>query len=53
MVARMIEPWLTKDYRGWWVLPEPLPPARWPRWLMAVIAGEIVLAICGAEIRLK
>jgi hypothetical protein len=38
---RMGEPFLSRDYTGWWRL----PPARWPRVLVWLIVGEIVLAI--------
>jgi hypothetical protein len=45
-------PWLIRDYRRWWRLPEPLPPPWWPRWLMAVIAGEIMLAVVAGGVEL-
>jgi hypothetical protein len=40
----MAEPWLRRDYTGWWRLPT-LPPAWWPRVLIWLIVGEIALAI--------
>jgi len=43
--CRISEPWLRRDYTGWWRLPEPLPPAQWPRVLIWLIVGEIALAI--------
>ena len=41
----MDEPWLRRDYTSFWRLPAPSPPARWPRMLMALLSGMIVLAI--------
>jgi hypothetical protein len=45
----MSERWLIRDYRSFWRLPEPLPPARWPRVLLALIVGEIVLTVAIAH----
>jgi hypothetical protein len=41
----MHEPWLRRDHSGLWRLPEPLPPARWPRMLLGLLAGVILVAV--------
>ena len=42
------EPFLRRDYRGWWRLPEPLPPR--PPWeLLWIVAAELMLAVVWAE----
>jgi hypothetical protein len=37
------EPWLIRDYSGWWRLPEPLP-LRTPWTLLALVVAELVVA---------
>jgi hypothetical protein len=39
------EAWLIRDHSHWWCLPPPLPPARWPRMLLAVVVAELVVAV--------
>jgi hypothetical protein len=41
----MTEPWLRRDYSDLWRLPEPLPPTRWPRVLLALVLAVSVAVL--------
>jgi hypothetical protein len=41
----MDEPWLRRDYSGWWRLPPPLPPRRLP-----LVRLGLVLALIGVAL---
>jgi hypothetical protein len=42
------QPWLNRDYSGFWRLPEPMPPARWPRGILAGLLFEVLVLAIGA-----
>jgi hypothetical protein len=52
MTGAMSQPFLRRDYTGFWRLPPPLP-RRWPRLdvaLLVTVIGEVIISLAAAEL---